>query len=471
MKRRTFLVHAAAAGSLVPFSGFVKRAEAVKRENPQMLFGAKGYGELRPTPSKNTGETFLSLPEGFEYNVFGKTGKVMSDGNKTPKDHDGMAAFSAKGEIRIVRNHEINDDVPKENVLIGKENFYDKTAGGGTTTLVLDPKTLDLKRDFVSLNGTLNNCAGGPTPWGSWISCEETTYGKTVFLEEDDDEDEPQKVGGFDKPHGYCFEVAASANSIVKPVPLKAMGRFSHEAVAFDKKRGIVYLTEDSAKSGFYRFLPKRFNRLSDGGVLQMLRVADAPNANLKDRLEKGTFTVSWVTIDNPDPDEADTNEHAVFEQGYAKGGALFKKLEGCFADPKGRIYFVDSDGGDIKGGRIWLYEPAGRNEGRLRLIVDSLDRELLDMPDNICLYPKSNLLFLCEDSDYAGAGGTPSNFVRALAPNGRIANVAKNIVPNSEENEFAGATFTPDGRVMFVNIQEPGITFAIWGDWENFRT
>ena len=66
-----------------------------------------------------------------------------------------------------------------------------------------------------------------------------------------------QEEGGFLKPHGYCFEVDASANSVVQPIPLKAMGRFAHEAVSFDRKRGIVYLTEDSKPAGFYRFSTK----------------------------------------------------------------------------------------------------------------------------------------------------------------------------------------------------------------------
>ena len=469
MKRRTFLISAAAGGLSLPLAGFVKRAKAVRRSGSVSLLKAKGYGKLFPTASKNTGEKLLALPNGFEYKVFGKTGAKMSDGNITPKDHDGMAAYFKRGELRLVRNHEINDDIPKENVLIGKDNFYDKTAGGGTTTLVINPKTLEIERDFVSLSGTLNNCAGGPTPWGSWISCEETTYGKTAYFEEDDDEEEPQKVGGFDKPHGYCFEVSASANSAVTPVPLKAMGRFSHEAVAFDPKRGIVYLTEDASKSGFYRFLPKRFNRLADGGKLQILAVKGRPGMKMRKGLTETTFPVSWITIDNPDPESADTDENVVIKEGLKKGAAEFRKLEGCYADPSGRIYFVDSKGGDVKGGKIWLYEPLSKNEGRLRLIVESPDRELLDMPDNICIHPKNSLMYICEDSDYADAGGTPENYVRCLAPNGKIAEVIKNIVPEYEESEFAGSTFSPDGKVLFVNIQEPGMTFAIWGNWSRF--
>ena len=468
MKRRNFLIGAASGGLAAAFGGFPSRLNALGGA-PESL-RAVGYGAIEPTLSINTGEKLISLPPGFQYKAFGKTGELMTDGHKTPEDHDGMAAFSHKGKIRLVRNHEINHDLPKSDVTIGDRNHYDKTAGGGTTTLVINPKTLEVEESFVSLSGTLNNCAGGPTPWGSWISCEETTFGTTSFLEEDDDEEEPQRVGGFDKPHGYCFEVPASANGPVNPIPLKAMGRFSHEAVAFDARREVVYMTEDAKPCGFYRFLPKKFRRLEEGGVLQILAVKGRPKFDTRKNLPANTFEAEWITIEDPDPKAADTKETVVFEEGYSKGAAKFKKLEGCFADDRGRVYFISSSGGTSGGGQVWLYVPKTKDTGVLKLIFEAPDRELIDMPDNICTYPNSNLLFLCEDSDYVGSGGTPDNHIRILTPNGKIADFAKNIVPGYEESEFAGTTFSRDGRVLFVNIQEPGITLAITGDWSKFR-
>ena len=334
-------------------------------------------------------------------------------------------------------------------------------------TLVIDPQTRLIKRDFISLSGTLNNCSGGATPWGSWISCEETTHGKTTYLDEDD-----KPCGGYDKPHGYCFEVPASANNNLPPVPLKAMGRFSHEAIAVDPKTGIVYETEDAKPfCGFYRFIPKRRGRLADGGLLQILSIKGKPNYNTQFGQNIGAkFETDWVTIDNPDPIEADTDEQAVFKQGARKGAVHFSKLEGCFSDSKGKIYFVSSNGGDVGGGQIWSYQPTGKNDGVLTLVYESPDRNVLDMPDNICLDAKGELLFLCEDSDYKGVGGTPDNFVRILTPGGKIADFAKNIMPDFQTSEFAGATFTPDGKTLFVNLQEPGVTLAIWGDWDSFK-
>jgi secreted PhoX family phosphatase len=316
------------------------------------------------------------------------------------------------------------------------------------------------------LSGTLVNCAGGATPWGSWISCEETTLGQTKFKDGQD-----REIGGFLQPHGYCFEVQASANNNLNPVPLKAMGRFVHEAVGVDRKTGIVYETEDNNPAGFYRFIPKRNKRLAEGGTLQILAIKDKPNYDTRKGQKTGsTFQTVWYAIDNPDPAEADTDNLAVFKQGEQKGAAVFARLEGCFADKSGRIYFTSTSGGDTKGGQVWLYEQTSRDEGRLTLLFESPSREILDMPDNICLHPKSDLLFICEDSDYKELGGTPDNFVRILTPNGKIADFAKNIVPNYSAGEFAGSTFSKDGQTLFVNVQNAGLTFAIWGNWKEFR-
>ncbi|MEK7854560.1 MAG: alkaline phosphatase PhoX, partial [Acidobacteriota bacterium] len=295
MDRRSFLRTTSAAGIAAAFSGFAVRAVVAEEKGTLEAYRAIGYGELVPTAAKNTGEALLALPRGFEYTVIGKTGDRMADGRLTPSEHDGMAAFSVDGKIRIIRNHEINDDVPKPNVAIGSSNHYDEMAGGGTTTLVIDPRTRLLDRDFVSLSGTLNNCAGGPTPWGTWISCEETTHGAAKYKD-----DEDQEVGGYAKPNGFCFEVSPGANTLQPAVPLTAMGRFSHEAIAVDAKSGVVYLTEDAKPyGGFYRFIPNRPARLAEGGILQQLAINGRPNYATQFGQTVGSrFPVIWVTID-----------------------------------------------------------------------------------------------------------------------------------------------------------------------------
>lgn len=469
MNRRNFLwqLGVASSGTFLAFNGFQSRARALSDTGSLAKLRASGFGELIPTATKNTGETYLALPKGFEYNVIGKVKSTMADGQITPPAHDGMAAFMVRNELRVIRNHEVaGGRIPRPGAAIGA-NPYDEGAGGGTTTLVINPKTHEIVRDFVSLSGTLINCAGGPTPWGSWISCEETTIGQTVRTDS-----RGNKIGGFAKPHGYCFEVSASANSCITPIPLKAMGRFVHEAVAIDKKTGVVYLTEDmSPYAGFYRFLPKRNKRLAEGGTLQMLKIKDRDNYDTRKGQKTGmTFTANWVTIENPDPVEADVDDRAVQKEGLKKGAAKFLRLEGAFADKKGRIYFTSTSGGDNGGGQVWMYTPTGKDEGILMLLFESPSREVLDMPDNLCLHPKSNLLFICEDSDYVGEGGTRDNFIRILTPDGRMADFAKNITPNFAQGEFAGSTFSKDGKILFVNIQSVGATLAIWGDWSKFK-
>lgn len=427
---------------------------------PQKDGSTARFNNLLPTAAKNTAEIFLALPTGFEYTVFGKKGSLMQDGHNTPALHDGMACFTIGNTLRLVRNHEVrNDERPKPNAAIG-ENPYDETAGGGTTTLIINPTTRELIKDFVSLSGTLVNCAGGKTPWGSWISCEETTLGKTVRAD---------NKGGYPKSHGYCFEVPASADVPVTPVPLKAMGRFKHEAIAVDEHTGIIYLTEDNDKSavGFYRFLPKQPQQLAMGGVLQMLKIKDNPHFDTRKGLKQGQcFTAEWVTVDDPDPKIADIDESAVFKQGLAKGAAQFSRLEGAYAAPQGAIYFVSTNGGDAKCGQIWRYDHINDAEGMLTLHYESPSREILDMPDNICFQPNTGHLFICEDSDYPGKAD--ENHIRMLCPDGKIVDFAKNITQGFETSEFAGATFSPDGETLFVNLQAPGVTLAIWGDWKS---
>ncbi len=468
ISRRNFMFQlgATTVGVALGFSGLQRRAMAFAVDSSLASMHASGFGELIPTQTENTGETFLALPKGFKYKVLGKAGTLMADGNKTPKLHDGMACFKVGDELRLVRNHEVtNGETPKLNAAIGA-NPYDETAGGGTTTLVINPDTLEVVRDFVSLSGTLVNCAGGKTPWGSWISCEETTLGQGIRRQS-----EAKQTGGYPKSHGYCFEVSASANAPVDPVPLKAMGRFRHEAIACDKQAGIVYLTEDATTAGFYRFLPKSRQQLVKGGTLQMLKIKGKGAFDARKGLKVGQrFETTWVTINDPDPLAADLDENAVYKQGLEQGGATFARLEGAYADQHGRIYFVSTSGGDNQGGQIWRYERKSKMSGSLTLVFESPSREVLDMPDNICLKPNSDLLFICEDSDYASAGGTADNYIRILAPNGKMADFAKNVTKGLEATEFAGSTFSEDGRVLFVNLQAVGATFAIWGDWDSFN-
>lgn len=453
ISRRNFLRTTALVGGAVGLQGLTARSALA--HDSLALQRIAGFGNLIPTPANNTGEMLLALPKGFQYNVFGKTGSIMSDGNPTPSAHDGMAAFAAAGAIRLVRNHEVRTRAGTPGAAIGNPaQSYDPLAGGGTTTLVIDPVSREIVSDFVSLSGTLVNCAGGPTPWGSWISCEETVLGQVTFTDSSGREN-----GGFSEPHGYCFDVSAAADGTVTPVALKEMGRFVHEAIAIDPDTGIVYETEDRNPSGLYRYIPHERDNLAAGGRLQMLAIQDKYNYDTRKNQTMNTILpVTWVDIDDPDPAAADTNSLAVAEQGFAQGAAIFARLEGAWYG-NGSIYVVSTSGGDAKLGQIWELRVRGPLAGNLRLLFESTNPEVLDGPDNVCVSPRGGFLVLCEDGD-------DDQFLRILTRKGQIYNFAKNIIPGFERREFAGACFSPNGDTLFVNVQTPGVTFAIWGAW-----
>jgi hypothetical protein len=270
------------------------------------------------------------------------------------------------------------------------------------------------------------------------------------------------------KPHGYVFEVPVSGPPSLEP--LVAMGRFVHEAVAVDPSTGIVYETEDARRSGLYRFIPRTPNRLAEGGRLQMLAVQGRPRIDLRSGQPAGLrFPISWVDI--PEPDRAHTNRgnkdgRGVFDQGLAAGGAIFARLEGAWHS-EGRVYVTSTDGGQAKMGQVWELDIASQS---LRLVFESPGADVLNMPDNLTVSPRGGLV-LCED-------GTANPCVHGLTREGRLVRFARNtVVLNGERNgfagdfqkyEFAGATFSPDGEWLFLNLQTPGITVAITGPWSD---
>jgi len=451
--RRTFL-KTGLLGSLVGVQGLLARPALAKPALGRDFGNDKvGYGSLKKTASKNTGESMLSLPEGFSYTILGKVGDKMSDGNLTPAAHDGTAAQNYKGKIRLIRNHEVRNEPGKGKAFGRPSNAYDKAAGGGTTTIEIDPVTRERVRDWVSLSGTLVNCAGGRTPWGTWISCEETTagHGKSKVYHKD-----KEQGGGYEKEHGFNFEVPFSADGSVKAVPLIEMGRFVHEAIAVDPSTGIVYQTEDHGSAGFYRFLPNVIGKLADGGKLQMAKVKGKDLVDTRKGQKDGmTYEIEWVDIKDPNPANAWENELAVAKQGRANGAMIFARLEGAWYGD-GCIFLNSTNGGQAEAGQIWRYRPMGEATGELTLLFESPSREILDAPDNLCVTPRGALV-ICED-------GPGTNYVRGLSKEGLIFDFAQNLVNDSE---FTGATFSPDGQTLFFNIQNPGTTFAVWGPWE----
>ncbi|WP_414577379.1 alkaline phosphatase PhoX [Anabaena sp. CCY 9402-a] len=435
LSRRKFftLAGASAAGTLAisPLEGLLARA-ALGQTTPTTT----GYGPLLADPNG-----LLELPAGFQYRIISRTGDLMADGNPVPGAHDGMAAFPGPRNTTIlVCNHELSNTSGTQ---VRVPNRYDPVSRGGTTNLVVGPNR-QLIKQFATLGGTIRNCAGGPTPWGSWITCEENVS-------------VPGSSDGSTQFHGYNFEVPASATGPVDPVPLIAMGRFNHEAIAVDPATGIVYQTEDSGSSLFYRFIPNVPGKLAEGGKLEALVIKGRPQSITNNRGANSglypigqKFAVEWVEI--PDPNPATDN---VRVQGFALGAAQFSRGEGIWYG-NGELYFCCTNGGANSGGQVWRYNP--RTE-MIDLFVESPSRDVLDAPDNICVAPFGDLI-LCED-------GGGDQYLRGVDTTGGLYNFARNALNGSE---FCGACFSPDGNTMFVNVQSPGITLAIWGPWNSNR-
>jgi secreted PhoX family phosphatase len=203
---------------------------------------------------------------------------------------------------------------------------------------------------------------------------------------------------------------------------------------------------------------------LEDGGVLEMLGIAGVVGADTRTNQTGEWRDVVWYVIDTPDP-AVPTGATSVFNQGRAKGAAVFGKLEGAWYG-NGRIYFVASSGGNAGQGQVFEYDPVNQ---RLRLLFESPSAAVLNAPDNMTVSPRGGLV-LCEDGD-----GT--EYVHGLTTDGVIFRFIQNNVDlrsipingfnqDFRGSEFAGACYSPDGMWLFVNIQSPGITFAITGPW-----
>lgn len=430
ISRRNFLTLAGVGTATTVLASPLK--QAYSRLAAGQSVAGKGFGSLVRDP-----QGILDLPPGWHYKVLSRTGRLMSDGTAVPTRHDGMAAFAGdKGTVILVRNHELSPHHSPA-VKAAKDKKYDPLCQGGTTTLIAD-RDRNLIAEFVSLAGTNRNCAGGTTPWGSWISCEEDTSTPKTYAPGD-----PRTVA---LKHGYNFEVPAKG-AIAEPFPLVAMGRFRHEAIAIDPKTGYVYQTEDREDSCFYRFRPHQPGNLQAGGILEALVIADMPRADTSANFPIGEpKRVQWVVLEDIDPQE-DTLRH----EAQAKGAAIFKRGEGlCLGDDE--VYWTCTNGGKAGKGQIFRYH---LSRATVELFVESPGAGVLDYPDNLILSPFGDLI-ACED-------GVGEQFLVGITPRGECYHLARNALNNSE---LAGVCFSPDGQTMFVNIYEPGLTLAIWGNW-----
>lgn len=382
MDRRTFiktgLVATATAFSLG--DSFLGRPAAA--DHPGLAPGAGPYGPLQPANAD-----LLRLPAGFSSRIIAQSGRpvgltpyvwhIFPDGGATYATDDGGWIYAC------------NSEVPG-------------AGGAGAVRFDAEGNIVDA---YPILRGTSSNCAGGPTPWGTWLSCEEYTAGMVWECD----------------PTG-----------LQPPAVRPAMGMFSHEAAAVDPALGHVYLTEDTGDGGFYRFTPDQPNDLSSG-ILEIASVSPAG-------------TVDWFEIDNPVPIpfvETPTRRQVPAATPFASG-------EGCWFDvPRRRVYFTTK--GDNK---VWEYAPDTQHLSVVhdRLIVQGSP---LTGVDNVTVAGNGDM-FICED------GGNMEIVV--ITPDGQIAPFLQ--VEHSG-SEIAGAAFSPDGSRLYFSSQRGfrlGVTFEVTG-------
>ena len=425
----------------------------------------------------------LALPEGFGYSIVTRTGVTRLDDGQglTPADHDGMAVFGApRGRYTLIQNHEI-DPGAEFGVPHVEGTVYDPGAvdAGGCTVITTD-RTGANHGEFVALSGTASNCAGGPTPWGTWLTCEET---------EDragDEWDEDGRTGAFQKDHGYVFEVWADGTA--DPTPVKCLGRYAHEALAIDKDRTHVYLSEDAdGPNGlFYRWSAPRGVKLGpnvltglapDAGTLAAMQIIMDDGSVLPDvayltSAQLGRpFPVRWIDV--PDRDAQTTPTREQLADGEVTRG---RKFEGVWGTDAG-VYVVNSyawEDGDLPtdavphDGMVWFYDYTAQTIQLVTYFPHQATTEdgsaaryddiTFDGPDNVTVTPWGSLV-LAEDGE--GASHVLSSF-----PGGPTYAIARNQLNDSE---FCGPVFTDDGKVLFVNMQDPGLTLAITGPWDRY--
>ena len=353
-----------------------------------------GYGPLGP-PDANG----IRLPDGFRSRLVARGDTPVGDrGYRWHRASDGMAAF------------------PREDggfVLVSNCEDYD----GGASALRFDRRgnVLDAYR---ILDGTTQNCSGGGTPWGTWLSCEEVEEGRVWECD----------------PEGRR-----------KAVPHPAMGVFKHEAAAVDARARQVYLTEDLVDGGLYRYTPERWPDLS-AGRLEIARVDRAGG-------------VDWVRVPDPLARRERTRRQV-------PGSERFMRGEGIWLD--GHTLYVTTTADH----RVHAYDT--RRES-IEVIYDGLaSRSAPLLRVDQLTGSRAGEVFVCEDL------ATDEIDMGVITPERKLSKFLSVTGPPHARSELTGVTFDPSGRSMFFSSQRafpesdelpgPGAIYEVTGPFKRSR-
>ena len=376
MDRRTFLrssmVATVGAGTLT--STRMASAKVVDGAEP----GDGPYGSLEGVEPDENG---LVLPEGFTSRIIAVSGDPVGDTDyEWHLFPDGAATFDdGEGGWYYVCNSEVFNWLTPGTQL------------GGVSAIHFDAdgEILDAYR---ILEGSHSNCAGGITPWDTWLSCEEAYIGSGLVWECD--------------PTGENEAVAHPA-----------MGNWAHEAAAVDPVDEMVYLTEDNAEGLLYRYTPDAYPDLSAGTLEAMLVAEDG--------------SVTWAAVPDPSAAETPTRE----------------QVPGAFLTPGGEgIWYHD--------GSIWYTTKTDNRvhavdlrAQQYTLIWDGTgDRQPLTGVDNITVEEGSGDLFVAED------GGNME--VVIITPEGEVAPFCRIPDPVEENSEITGPCFNPNRNRLYFSSQ-----------------
>lgn len=415
----------------------------------------------------------LALPRGFSakrVTTIGveplradRGGRVIGT---TPSNLDGTGAFDVQQRIRLVVNHECRASADNPVPLV-QGTVYDAgvpTGMGGNTVVEVEADGTFVQQ-WVALSGTIRNCAGGETPWGSWLSCEEDTTkaGTTVT-------NGAGQAYTTQKDHGYVFEVFPDSVAGQIPEPIKAWGRAVWEGAAIGPQRHDAYITEDTGGGLFYRWTAPTGTVIKAGiarqfgendGVLQAAQLV----RNGRPLVHYGEL--SAADLDRPYPVRwVDGGEDRQAQRSNLRsqfpGATQHPKIEGCWSDGRGlwftlsytnasqaQQFGIDTDSGMI------MYYSYKDETLTLKEYYATGNPEGFHGPDNITVSPFGTVM-IAEDGD------NPCSLI-SFTPVRGSQEFARDL---ADRGEWAGPVFGDKGRVLFGSVQSD-CTYAITGPFQ----